>query len=480
VGIRKSMGSQRAQLIGQFYSESFLISMASLITALILVKLCLPSFNTIADKNISLPVSEPLFWLGCVTFTLITGLLAGSYPALYLSSFNAVKVLKGTFKVGRLASLPRQILVTFQFAVSVCFVIGTAVVYLQIQHGKNRPVGYLREGLLSLRPRSPEFNGKYDILRNELKNTGVVEEVAESDYAIVSTLGWNPVDWHGKNDQYKDITFNINTVTAEYGKTIGWEFVQGRDFSRDNISDEKSVVINESSLRIFNFEKPLEEILIRQEGGKPVEYKIVGIIKDVVKGSPFEKTDPCLYFPSGNSLNWLHIRLSGTDEVQNAIPKIESAFKKIVPSAPFDFTFADDDYNAKFQTEERIGNLALIFSSLAIFISCLGLFGLASFMAEQRSKEIGIRKVLGASVGNLWRMLSRDFVLLVVFACLIAAPLSYSFMSGWLQHYEYHIKIPSYVFILASGGAILITLLTVSYQSIKAALTNPVKSLRSE
>jgi putative ABC transport system permease protein len=481
VGIRKSVGSHRGQLIRQFYSESLLVAILAFVVALIIVQITLPSFNAISDKDIVLPWSQPLFWMGCFVFVFGTGLLAGSYPALYLSSFNAVKVLKGAFKTGRFSSLPRKVLVTVQFTVSISLIIGTSIVYLQIQHGKNRPIGYSREGLISLHPRSPEFQGKFEALRNEMKKTGVVEEIAESDYSIVSTLGWNGgFDWKGKDQQLEEQTFNINTVTHEYGKTIGWEFMQGRDFSRDFASDREGVVVNESAVEMMRLQNPVGELLIKNRNGQRTEYKILGVIRDVVKGSPFERTDPCLYFLSGNSLGWLHIRMNNRVTAMEALPKIEAVFKQLVPSAPFDYTFADDDYQAKFKSEVRMSTLATIFTFLTILISCLGLFGLSSFIAEQRTKELGIRKVMGASVISLWQMLSRDFVLLVVLSCLIAIPLSFSFMSNWLEHYEYRTEIPGYVFVLASTGALLVTLLTVSYQAVKAALMNPVKSLRSE
>jgi putative ABC transport system permease protein len=256
--------------------------------------------------------------------------------------------------------------------------------------------------------------------------------------------------------------------------------MQGRDFSRDFASDREGVVVNESAVEMMRLQNPVGELLIKNRNGQRTEYKILGVIRDVVKGSPFERTDPCLYFLSGNSLGWLHIRMNNRVTAMEALPKIEAVFKQLVPSAPFDYTFADDDYQAKFKSEVRMSTLATIFTFLTILISCLGLFGLSSFIAEQRTKELGIRKVMGASVISLWQMLSRDFVLLVVLSCLIAIPLSFSFMSNWLEHYEYRTEIPGYVFVLASTGALLVTLLTVSYQAVKAALMNPVKSLRSE
>jgi len=475
VGIRKSIGSLRSQLIQQFFGETLLVAGIAAIIALIVVQLSLPWFNDVSDKNISMPVSNPLFWLICLGFTLFTGLLAGSYPALYLSSFNAVKILKGTFKAGRFAMIPRRVLVVLQFTVSITLTIGTIIVYQQIQFAKNRPVGYSRANLIGMRTASPEYKGQYQAIRNELKSTNMVEEIAEANYAIIDTRGWNGgFSWHG---QKYDQTFNTIFVTHEYGKTIGWEFLQGRDFSRDFPTDLKGIVINESALEILGLENPIGESLSWIDRG---EYKIVGVVKDMVKGSPYEPTDPSIIFLSENDMQWLYIKMKPTVSAHEALPKIQSVLSSIVPSAPFDYTFADEAYGAKFRAEERIGKLATLFSALALLISCLGLFGLASFMAEQRTKEIGIRKIMGASVANLWQMLSRDFVVLVIISCSIAIPISYYFMSNWLGQYEYRTTISWIIFAVTGIGALLITLLTVSFQAIKAAMTNPVKSLRSE
>lgn len=479
VGIRKSIGSQRSQLVQQFFGESLLVSVLSFVAALFIVLLALPWFNEVSDKNISVPWTNLTFWLSGIAFTIITGLLAGSYPALYLSSFNPVKVLKGTFKAGRSASIPRSVLVTVQFVVSITLIIGTIVVYQQIQFAKNRPIGYSREGLLSLRPRSPEFKGKYQVLRNELKKTGAVEEIAESNYSIASTLGWNGgFSWGNKK---YDPSFNTIFVTHEYGKTIGWEFLEGRDFSREISSDTAGIVINESALKILGLENPVGESLSWRPGGSERgTFKILGVIKDMVKGSPFEPTDPSIIFLSTNDLENLYIRINPAMSAHEALPKIQTVFSQLVPSAPFDYTFADEDYEAKFRAEERIGKLTAVTTILAVLISCLGLFGLASFVAEQRTKEIGIRKVLGASISNVWKMLSKDFIILVVIACCMAVPLAFYVMNGWLQNYDYRMEISWWIFVLASSGALLITIATVSYQAVKAAMMNPVKSLRSE
>ena len=389
--------------------------------------------------------------------------------------------MKGTFKAGRFSSLPRKVLVVVQFTVSISLIAGTIIVYQQIQFAKNRPVGYAREGLISLHSRSPELKGKFEVLRNELKKTGVVEEMAESNYSVTSTLGWNGgFEWRGQQPDSKDVTFNINRVTFGYGKTIGWDFVDGRDFDQELASDSAGVIINETALKLMGLENPIGETLTLNRGIDQGQFTILGVITDMVKGSPFEPTDPCLFFISKRDEEWIYIRLNPTVSTHEALPKIGNAFSQIITTAPFDYKFADEEYNAKFRSEERVGTLASIFSSLAILISCSGLFGLASFVAEQRTKEIGIRKVMGASVTNLWQMLSKDFVVLVVIACMISIPMANYFLEQWLQQYEYRTQISWWIFAVTGVGAVLITLFTVSFQAIKAALMNPVKSLRSE
>ena len=358
-------------------------------------------------------------------------------------------------------------------------IIGTIVIYQQIQFAKNRPVGYAREGLISLHPRSPEFKGKYQVLRNELKKSGVIAEMAEANYSITSTLGWNGgFSWR---DRKYDPSFNTIFVTHEYGKTIGWEFILGRDFSREIASDLSGIVINESASKILGLEDPIGESLTWKPGGtERGTYKILGVVKDMVKGSPFEPTDPSIIFLTEDDLSNLYIRINPNVSAHQALPEIQKVFKAIVPSAPFDYTFADEDYAAKFRAEERIGTLAAVFTGLAILISCLGLFGLASFVAEQRTKEIGIRKVLGASVINVWQMLSRDFIGLVIIASIIAVPIAFYIMNAWLEGYVYRIKISAWILVFSSVGALVITIITVSFQAIKAGMMNPVKSLRSE
>jgi len=475
VGIRKAIGSMRAQLIGQFLSESLLVSFLSLLFAIILVQLSISFFNGIADKNMSIPWSTPLFWLIILGFTWFTGIISGSYPAFYLSGFQPVKVLKGTFRLGRFAALPRKVLVVVQFTVSITLIIGTIIVYRQVQFAKDRPVGYTREGLISVVMNTPELFGHYDAMRSDLIQTGVVENMAESNSSITQIWSNNSgVQWEGK-DPNSDPLFGTIAVTHDFGKTVGWKIAEGRDFSRD-FNDTSTFILNESAVKIAGLKNPI---------GKKMkwlgrDHVITGVINDMVMDSPFKPTIPTIFHLEPSWVRLITIKIKPGIVFREALAKIEPVFKKYNPASPFEFKFIDDEYAQKFSDEERIGNLATFFAILAIFISCLGLFGLSSFVAEQRTKEIGIRKVVGASVFNLWQMLSKDFVGLVMMSCLIAIPIAYYFLHVWLQKYEYRTEISWWIFAAAGAGALIITLLTVSFQAIKAAIANPVKSLRTE
>jgi putative ABC transport system permease protein len=479
VGIRKAVGSLRSQLVQQFYGESLLISVFAFALSLALVQIILPWFNEVADKKIYILWTHPWFWASCLAFTFVTGLLAGSYPALYLSSFDPVKVLKGTFRAGKLTLAPRKVLVVVQFTVSVALIIGIAVVYRQIQYAKDRPVGYSQKGLITMQMKSPDFNQRYQVLKRELINTGVVTDVARANYSVTDTRGWNGgFNWDGK-PPVEGQSFNTIFVTQDYGKTVGWDVLQGRDFSKELISDSSSIILNESAVKLAGLKDPVGQTVKWEPGWHETrDYKIIGVVKDMVKGSPFKPTYPSVIFLGDG--NWLFAKINPNTGIHAALTKIEAAFKRIITSVPFDYKFVDEEYSLKFAAEERISKLATFFTILAIFISCMGLFGLASYVAEQRTKEIGVRKVLGASVFNLWSLLSKDFVILVIISCFIAIPVAWYFLNNWLQKYEYRIHLSWWVFAAAAVSALLITLLTVSFQAIKAAVANPIKSLRTE
>lgn len=480
VGIRKAVGAGRRQLIGQFISESFLAVIFAFILALILVSVLLPWFNELAAKKIIMPWSNSNFWFVAVGFIMLTSIIAGAYPAFYLSSFQPVKALKNTFRVGPMAAVPRKILVMVQFTISVILIISTIIIFRQTEYAKNRPVGYNGNGLLMIKKKTDEFKGKFELLKLGLKNTGVVYEVAESNSAVTGAeMSNGGFEWRGK-DAASNNNFATLSVTREYGNTVGWDFIAGRNFLQDPTSDSTSMVINEAAVKYMGLEKPINEIVRWDpKWRKPQNFRIVGVIKDMVMESPFEVTQPTLFFLYDYN-KWINIRLNPNINPHQALPKIEAVFKKIIPNTPFDYQFADQEYALKFAAEERIGKLAALFAALAIFISCLGLFGLASFVAEQRTKEIGIRKVVGATAFDLWKLLSKDFVTLVIISCTIAIPIAYYFMHSWLQDYQYRTNLSWWIFAAASTIAMVITILTVSFHAIKAALANPVKSLRTE
>ena len=476
VGIRKAIGSLRSQLIAQFFSESLIVVFFAFGLALLLVQLALPMFNQVADKKITILWSNPLFWLIGICFSFLTGTIAGMYPALYLSSFQPVKVLKGTFRVGRFASLPRKVLVVLQFTVSVTLIIGTIVVFRQIQFAKNRPVGYSRDGLVTVPVVTEEVHKNFAAISDELKNSGTVKEMAESSSASTYVNEYdNGFEWQGKDPSLQG-SFGVVFVSTDFGKTLGWKIKEGRDFSRDFITDSTAMVLNEASVKFMNLKHPVGENIMWDK--KP--YHIVGVIKDMVMESPYEPVSRTVFVKDAGAQPVIDIKINPTVSAHDALAKIEAVFKKFNPAQPFDYKFIDEQYARKFGDEERIGKLANFFAILAVFISCLGLSGMASFMAEQRTKEIGVRKVLGASVVGLWSMLSQDFVKLVFIALLIAIPTAWYFMHGWLQKYNYHTELSWWIFATTAAGAILVTLITVSYQSIKAALSNPIKSLKAE
>lgn len=483
VGIRKTMGSMRKQLVLQFFSESFIVVIFSFVLACFVVVISIPWFNDLSAKQMNLPWNNTYFWLISTGFIFITALLAGSYPALYLSSFKPVKVLKGTFRVGRFAAVPRKALVVLQFTISVALIISAIVVSRQVRFAKQRPVGYNREGLIMIQMKSGDFYSKYDLFRTEFLNSGAATELSESMGKVTEVAsGNNGFDWKGK-DPNKEESFGTLAVTHEHGKTVGWQFLAGRDFSRVNVSDSTGVVINEAAAKYIELANPVgEKITWKWHDNEPKTYTILGVIRDMVMESPYEPVEPTLFFVKAlnGDVSWINIRLNPTVTTSKALSTIEATFKKLIPTAPFDYKFVDQDYAVKFAAEERISKLAGFFAALAVFISCLGLFGLATFVAEQRTKEIGIRKVLGASVFNVWRLLSKEFAVLVVISILIAAPIAYYFLHNWLQNYQYRAPFSWWIFIAAGTGAIAITLLTVSFQAIKAALINPVKSLRTE
>jgi putative ABC transport system permease protein len=476
VGIRKAVGSLRSQLIGQFFCESILTAFFAFIIAFIIVQLCLPAFNQLADKRITLIWFDPVWIAGGAALSILIGLVAGSYPALYLSSIKSISALKGAFKAGTGSTLPRKVMVTVQFTISIILIIGTSVVFLQIMHAKNRPLGYDTDGLISVQYSSEDFHKHFESIQTSLKNEGAIISMAEATTpateAYASSSGF---DWAGK-DPDLSVDFGFYGVSYDYGKTIGWNIAEGRDFSHDFLSDSAAVILNEAAVQYMGLKHPVGEI-IRWHG---TPYTVVGVVKNIVIRSPYDEIAPNLYFMFSDRQNFLIARLNPEIPAATALEKIEAVYKKYELKLPFNYEFTDVGYARKFNDEERIGSLASLFASLAIFVSCLGIFGLSSFIAERRTKEIGIRKVMGASVFNLWGMMSRDFVVLVLFSSVIALPIAYTLLKTWLEKYSYRIDFPVWTLAVASLGTIVITLLTISWHTVHAAKLNPVKSLRTE
>jgi ABC-type antimicrobial peptide transport system permease subunit len=477
VGVRKAIGSQRKDLIFQFLTESILITFIAFLFSLLFTQLALPSFNELTQRSVTIPYSNPLFWTIMMLYVVITGLLAGSRPAFYLSSFNPVKVLKGTIQAGKAAALPRKVLVVVQFSCSIALIISTIIVYQQIQYAKDRPTGYSAERLM-MTDMSGDLNTHYDALKNDLLSSGMVESVAAASSPVTQVYSHLSLDkWPGKNAGDESVNIGGIWVSENYFKTLGMTIKEGHDFSGNYKADTSNVIVNEAAIKRIGLKNPVNQIITWNGNNTPV--RIIGVVKDALMESPFTPVAPAI-FARGSGGNSIMYRLSPNAKTQDAIAKLSKIFDKYNPAYPYSYQFVDDEYNHKFNLEILVGKLAGVFAGLAIFISCLGLFGLAAYVAEQRTKEIGIRKVLGASISQVWLLLSRDFILLVMISCVIASPIALYFLGDWLRKYDYRIIIGPWVFVASATMAIAITLVTISFQAIKAALMNPVKSLRSE
>lgn len=473
VGLRKAIGSLRRHLIVQFLAESFLLTLFSFVLSLAFVYLSLPAFNALTGSKISIPFSNGLFWLTILACVVVTAVIAGSRPAFYLSSFQPVKVLKGTLQTGRASSLPRKVLVVLQFTCSVALIISTIIIYKQIQHAKNRPTGYDVNRVIVSNSNS-DLSANYTALKNELIQKNIVSSMTRASSPATDIYWHSDVDEFPGKQPGETIEMGVIGTSEDYFQTLGMSIKEGRDFT--GINDTSSALLNETAVKRLRLKDPINQV-INFQGTK---YTIAGVVKDALMISPFSPADPTIFFRDGGPKGIIMYRLSPGIKPQDAIAQLTTVFNKYNPAFPYNYQFADENYAYKFRLEVLIGKLAGVFAALAILISCLGLFGLASFIAEKRTKEIGIRKVLGATIYNLWAMLSKEFVLLVIVACFIATPLAYYFLNNWLQDYEYRTTISWWVFAVALGGALVITLLTVSFQAIKAAIANPVKSLRTE
>ena len=472
VGVRKAMGGERRDLVFQFLTESVIMTAIAFLFSIVLVAFTLPAFNSLTESHMRIPYTSPLFWLTTLPLVFITALVAGSRPAFFLSGLKPVKVLK-SIKAGKASVIPRKMLVILQFSCSVALIISTGVIYNQIRYAQNRPTGF-QSNRLMITWTNEELRQNYTVIKNEMEAGGYTEGVTMSSSPATN------INWHSDVDQWPEKkageTIEMGTILAseDYFKTLGMTLAEGRGFH--SLADTNNVVLNETAVKKMRFRNPLGQTIVFHDQ----KVRVIGIAKDALMLSPFSSADPTIFWYSHDPQDVMMYRLSPGVRTADAIRAIGKIFSKYDPLHPYEYQFADASYADKFNLEVLVGKLAGIFSVLAIFISCLGLFGLAAYTAEQRTKEIGIRKVLGATVSQVWFLLSKDFVGLVFISCMIASPLAFYFLQNWLQKYEYRIHIGPGPFVFAAISAILITILTISFQAIRAALVNPVDSLKTE
>jgi putative ABC transport system permease protein len=476
VGIRKVIGAQKSSLIGQFIGESILICFFAGVVAIIIVQSSLPAFDQLTAKQLFIPYTSPYFWLAAMVFVLFTGFLAGSYPAFFLSSFQPVKVLKGTFKKVNALVTPRKVLVVVQFTFAIILIVCTIIVKQQIDHARNRQAGYDRSNLAYFFL-SDNIEKNYSNIKNDLYQSGVATSITKTSAPLTDSWsdGWGQ-EWEGKDPNDKT-DFRRYNEDGALGKTAGLTFIAGRDIDVEKYpTDSLAMILNESALKVMKFKNPIGQ-LVRDMGQ---QWHVVGVIKDFILESPYEPTKPMLIYGPKSWFNIIQVKLNPKNTIAQNLKAMESTVRRYDPEYVFVNNIVEEDYAVKFANEKRSGTLAALFAGLTIFISCLGLFGLATYMAEARVKEIGVRKVLGASVTNITALLSKDFVKLIIISIIIASPIALFAMNKWLESYAYRINISWFVFIASGLLAIAIALLTVCFQAIKAAMANPVKSLRTE
>ncbi|MEP6681748.1 MAG: ABC transporter permease [Parafilimonas sp.] len=477
VGIRKVVGAQKGMLIIQFIGESILLAFIAFLLSILIVELSLPGFNTLVGKQLFIDFGNAYYWLFALTFIVFTGVLAGSYPAFYLSSYKPVKVLKGTFKAAHALVTPRKILVVLQFTFAIALIICTILVEQQIKYAQDRDTGYAGNRLVYTNLNG-DINKNFLLIKNELISNGAAVAVTKSMSPITQRYSdsWG-FTWTGSNDDDKKTDFIRMASDADFVKTLGVHLLQGRDIDiYKYATDSTAILLNEAAVKVMRLKNPVGTVV----NADNKNWTVVGVVKDFIYGSPYEKVQQLMVMGPASWFNVMHFKLNPANSIQKNMQLAENVFKKYNPQYPFDYKFADESYALKFQDEKRTGTLAALFAGLTIFISCLGLFGLATYMAENRIKEIGVRKVLGASVMNITSLLSKDFLKLVIVSLIVASPIAWWAMSSWLKDYTYHINIEWWVFVLAGFLSIAIALLTISYQSIKAAISNPAKSLRTE
>ena len=475
VGVRKVLGAGKKILVAQFIGEAMVMAFLSLIVAVIIISIALPAFNNLVEKKLVLGLDDPFHIFSLLLIGLVCGLVAGSYPSLYLSSFNPIGVFKGLNLKGSGAAYIRKGLVVVQFTISIILIISTIIVYNQIQHIKGRDLGYNKENVIQTGLRG-QMEKNFAVIKNQLLTSGYVENVAMSNLnQLYMGSSTGDFTWDGK-DPSKQVLVTQDIITPEYINTMGINIIKGRDFYPDAKQDSSSVIINETFAKIIGKQQIIGTVLRRDT----TSFTIVGVVKDFVFGDMYAKSDPLLFQCYPDYFGYMYIKLKQQANVENAVARIESVIKSNNPGYPFNYIFMDDEFDRQFRSEALIGKLSRIFALLAIVITCLGLFGLAAYTAERRTKEIGIRKVLGASIPGITGLIAKEFVKLVIISSLISFPFAWWFMHNWLQDYAYRTQISWWVFAIAAALALLIAVFTISFQAIKAALANPVKSLRTE
>lgn len=479
VGIRKVVGARRNTLIGQFIGESVFLAFIAGIIALLIVQISLPAYNQLTNKSLFLDFTDGYSLLAFLGFILFTGVLAGSYPAFYLSSFQPVKVLKGTFRKMNALLTPRKVLVVLQFSFAIILIICTIIVKQQIDYAINRNTGYNKDHLI-YQFMTGDIPKNYPLIKEELLASGATTAVVRTNSPLTErwSNGWGQ-HWEGKSPE-DQTSFDRYMADEGLAAATGLQFIMGRDFDLKHYpTDSTGLIINESSLKAMKFKDPIGKTV----DDLGIQWHIVGVIKDFILTSPYEPTRPILICgakPGFMNLYVVQMKLNKNNSTADNLQKVAAIFNKYNPDFPFDPKFVDAEYAKKFDNEKIQGTLAALFAGLTIFISCLGLFGLATYMAENRIKEIGVRKVMGASVANITTLLSKDFAKLVIISFFLAAPVAWWGMHQWLEGYTYRVGIAWWVFAMAGFLSVTIALLTVSYQSIRAAMANPVKSLRTE
>ena len=478
VGVRKVVGAVKGLLVAQFIGESVILAALSFVLSLFIVAVSLKGFNQLIGTDLRTDFGEMRFWVFSGCFILCTGVIAGSYPAFYLSSFRPVQVLKGSFKKVNALLAPRKVLVVLQFTFAIVLIICTIIVERQIRYARERDAGYKRDRLVFTFVQGDVLK-HYDLIRKELIGSGAA--VAVTKLYSPMTRAWGSVNgfsWPGSVETDKKINFMQFESDADFVRTTGTRLIQGRDIDLNGYpTDSTAVLLNEAAVKIMRLNDPVGKTIRNDRG---VDCHVVGVLKDFIIESPYDAIEPMIIQSLATTYPVLHFRLNPANSVSDDLKKAETVFKRYNPQYPFEYYFTDEGYNNKFRSQQQQGKLGLLFSVLTIFISCLGLFGLASYMAESRRKEIGIRKVLGASVMRIASLMARDFVRLVIIAVLIATPIAWYAMHAWLEGFSYRIDIGLWVFVGAGLLAIVIAMATIGYQAVTAALANPVKSLRAE